>query len=122
MFKTKPPQDPWLVLLVSIILTNLLANFLTSTAAAHIAAHIFMTLSDKLKLGPCYLSVPCVVACSFAMVLPAGTPPMAMVHMKTHKISGFQRSLRGLPITIFGVALVYGFGLFYTDLLMTCGN
>lgn len=65
----------WAVVIFSIILTE----FMSNTASAAMILPLLFTLSIKMEINPLILVLPATIAASFGFMLPAGTPPNAMV-------------------------------------------
>ena len=52
---------------------------MSNTASAAMVLPILFTFSKELDLNPIILVLPATIAASFGFILPAGTPPNAMV-------------------------------------------
>lgn len=65
----------WAIVIFTIILTE----FMSNTASAAMLLPLLYTLSIQMEINPLILVVPATIAASFGFMLPAGTPPNAMV-------------------------------------------
>ena len=100
----------WLIVIFSIILTE----FMSNTASAAMILPLLFSLSNQLQINPMILVLPATIAASFGFMLPAGTPPNAMVFS-----SGFvpQRDMirAGLMLNvIFSIILTTFFYLIFS--------
>ncbi|CAG0885548.1 unnamed protein product [Cyprideis torosa] len=71
---------PGAFLLIVTLATSFLTEVTSSTAFASIIIPILLRVSESLRLNPLYLSLPCAISCSYAFMLPAATPPNAIVY------------------------------------------
>lgn len=65
----------WIIVLFSIVLTE----FMSNTASAAMMLPLLYTLSNHLHINPLIIVLPATFAASYGFMLPAGTPPNAMV-------------------------------------------
>ena len=65
----------WIIVLFSIVLTE----FMSNTASAAMMLPLLFSLSNQLHINPMILVLPATIAASYGFMLPAGTPPNAMV-------------------------------------------
>lgn len=65
----------WILVIFSIILTE----FMSNTASAAMVLPLLFTFSNELHLNPVILVLPATIAASYGFMLPAGTPPNALV-------------------------------------------
>lgn len=65
----------WVIVLFSIVLTE----FMSNTASAAMILPLLFSLSNTLHINPMILVFPATIAASYGFMLPAGTPPNAMV-------------------------------------------
>ncbi|MDB5203771.1 MAG: hypothetical protein JWQ27_3180 [Ferruginibacter sp.] len=65
----------WIVVAFSIVLTE----FMSNTASAAMILPLLFSLANQLHINPVILVLPATIAASFGFMLPAGTPPNAMV-------------------------------------------
>ena len=71
---------PMFVFLLSIIIfTIILTEFMSNTASAALILPLLFTLANQMHINPMVLVLPATIAASFGFMLPAGTPPNAMV-------------------------------------------
>ncbi|MEO6669009.1 MAG: DASS family sodium-coupled anion symporter [Ferruginibacter sp.] len=66
----------WAIVILSIILTE----FMSNTASAAMILPLLFSLSNQLQINPIILVLPATIAASYGFMLPAGTPPNAMVY------------------------------------------
>ena len=100
----------WIIVLFSIVLTE----FMSNTASAAMILPLLFTLATQLHINPVILVLPATIAASYGFMMPAGTPPNAMVFA-----SGYvpQRDMikAGLMLNIiFSVVLTVFFYLVFT--------
>ena len=65
----------WIIVLFSIVLTE----FMSNTASAAMILPLLFTLATQLHINPVILVLPATIAASYGFMMPAGTPPNAMV-------------------------------------------
>ena len=65
----------WIIVIFSIILTE----FMSNTASAAMILPLLFTLATELHMNPILLVLPATIAASYGFMMPAGTPPNAMV-------------------------------------------
>lgn len=65
----------WILVIFSIILTE----FMSNTASAAMVLPLLFTFSNELGINPIILVLPATIAASYGFMMPAGTPPNAMV-------------------------------------------
>ena len=65
----------WVIVIFSIVLTE----FMSNTASAAMMLPLLFSLSNHLHINPMILVLPATIAASYGFMLPAGTPPNAMV-------------------------------------------
>ena len=71
---------PMYVFLLSIVIfTIILTEFMSNTASAAMILPLLFSLSNELGINPLILIMPATIAASFGFMMPAGTPPNAMV-------------------------------------------
>lgn len=66
----------WGIVIISIIFTE----FMSNTASAALFLPIIYTLAVKIHVNPALLVLPATLAASYGFMLPAGTPPNALVY------------------------------------------
>ena len=71
-------RPSWMAFAISAIVA-LLTEFVTNSATATIFLPIVASLATDLRLNPLYLVIPVTLACSYAFMLPVGTPANAIV-------------------------------------------
>jgi len=100
----------WVIVIFSIVLTE----FMSNTASAAMTLPLLFSLSNQLHINPMIIVLPATIAASYGFMLPAGTPPNAMVFS-----SGFvpQRDMikAGLMLNIiFSIILTTFFYLIFS--------
>lgn len=65
----------WILVIFSIILTE----FMSNTASAAMMLPLLFTFSNEVHINPVILVLPATIAASYGFMLPAGTPPNALV-------------------------------------------
>ena len=60
----------------------------SNTATANVVLPILLGLAEDLSLPPAYLALPAALACSYAFMLPAATPPNAMAFEAAAETAG----------------------------------
>ena len=69
----------FIFLLIIVIFTIILTEFMSNTASAAMILPLLFSLSNEMQINPVILVFPATIAASFGFMLPAGTPPNAMV-------------------------------------------
>ena len=71
---------PMFVFLFAIVIfTVILTEFMSNTASAAMILPLLFSLANEMQINPMILVFPATIAASFGFMLPAGTPPNAMV-------------------------------------------
>jgi sodium-dependent dicarboxylate transporter 2/3/5 len=96
---------PFLLILVCGLLTWVMTEFMSNTAAAATLIPMFGSVAIALGMSPVYLAIPVAMACSCAFMMPAGTPPNAVAFSSGY-VSITQMNRGGVLIAIAGVFLV----------------
>ncbi|GLH00222.1 Protein I'm not dead yet [Gryllus bimaculatus] len=71
--------DPWFVLLLVCFIASNMTEFTSNVAVANILLPVISDMAVVIQINPTYLMLPAAVCCSFAFMLPVGTPPNALV-------------------------------------------
>jgi sodium-dependent dicarboxylate transporter 2/3/5 len=111
LIKTVPM---FMFLLAIVIFTIILTEFMSNTASAAMILPLLFSFSSQMHINALILVLPATIAASYGFMMPAGTPPNAMVFS-----SGFvpQRDMikAGLMINvIFAIILTTFFYLIYS--------
>ncbi|MEO5966802.1 MAG: SLC13 family permease [Ferruginibacter sp.] len=69
----------YLFLLIIVIFTIILTEFMSNTASAAMILPLLFSLSNELNINPIIFVFPATIAASYGFMMPAGTPPNAMV-------------------------------------------
>lgn len=67
----------WIIVISGIILTE----FMSNTASAAMVLPLLFILVTKLYFNPMVLVLPAAIAASYGIMMPASTPPNAMVFL-----------------------------------------
>lgn len=70
----------YIFLLVIVIFTIILTEFMSNTASAAMILPLLFSLAMQMNINPLILLLPATIAASFGFMMPAGTPPNAMVY------------------------------------------
>ncbi|XP_068950245.1 Na(+)/citrate cotransporter, partial [Petaurus breviceps papuanus] len=94
-------SPPVLVLCLT-VLVACITEYTSNIATATLFLPIFASMSQKIKINPLYIMLPCTLSSSFAFMLPVATPPNAIVfsygHLKVADMvkAGFIMNIIGL--------------------------
>lgn len=69
----------YIFLLIIVIFTIILTEFMSNTASAAMLLPLLFSLANQMEINPLILLFPATIAASFGFMMPAGTPPNAMV-------------------------------------------
>ena len=69
----------YIFLLAIVIFSIILTEFMSNTASAAMMLPLLFSLANQLEINSVVLLVPATIAASFGFMMPAGTPPNAMV-------------------------------------------
>uniref|UniRef100_F1L1Y7 Solute carrier family 13 member 5 n=1 Tax=Ascaris suum TaxID=6253 RepID=F1L1Y7_ASCSU len=69
----------WMFISVSCLLTTLITEFSSNVAAASIFIPLVNSIAKKSRTNPLLFILPTTLSCSYSFMLPAGTPPNAIV-------------------------------------------
>ncbi|XP_028928694.1 solute carrier family 13 member 4 isoform X2 [Ornithorhynchus anatinus] len=111
---------PWAVTLLACILVSVVTEFVSNPATITIFLPILCSLSETLRINPLYTLIPVTVCISFAVMLPVGNPPNAIVFSYGHcQIKDMVKA--GLGVNVIGLVVVmvaintWGVRLFHLD-------
>lgn len=98
-------MSPYLIFIVVCFLTVALSEAASNTATASILLPLIAVSADSLGVAAAPLMLAAAIAASFGFMLPAGTPPNAIVYASGY-ITVPQMARNGILIDLFGVLLV----------------
>ncbi|KAM5303644.1 solute carrier family 13 member 4 isoform 1-T2 [Glossophaga mutica] len=111
---------PWAVTLLACILVSIVTEFVSNPATITIFLPILCSLSETLRINPLYTLIPVTMCISFAVMLPVGNPPNAIVFSYGHcQIKDMVKA--GLGVNVIGLVIVtvaintWGISLFDLD-------
>uniref|UniRef100_H0XNV8 Solute carrier family 13 member 4 n=1 Tax=Otolemur garnettii TaxID=30611 RepID=H0XNV8_OTOGA len=111
---------PWAVTLLACILVSIVTEFVSNPATITIFLPILCSLSETLHINPLYTLIPVTMCISFAVMLPVGNPPNAIVFSYGHcQIKDMVKA--GLGVNVIGLVIVmvaintWGISLFHLD-------
>ncbi|XP_010614497.1 solute carrier family 13 member 4 isoform X1 [Fukomys damarensis] len=111
---------PWAVTLLACILVSIVTEFVSNPATITIFLPIVCSLSETLHINPLYTLIPVTMCISFAVMLPVGNPPNAIVFSYGHcQIKDMVKA--GLGVNVIGLVIVmvaintWGVSLFHLD-------
>uniref|UniRef100_G3UAX9 Solute carrier family 13 member 4 n=1 Tax=Loxodonta africana TaxID=9785 RepID=G3UAX9_LOXAF len=111
---------PWAVTLLACILVSIVTEFVSNPATITIFLPILCSLSETLRINPLYTLIPVTMCISFAVMLPVGNPPNAIVFSYGHcQIKDMVKA--GLGVNVIGLVIVmvaintWGVSLFHLD-------
>ncbi|KAF6276237.1 solute carrier family 13 member 4 [Rhinolophus ferrumequinum] len=111
---------PWAITLLACILVSIVTEFVSNPATITIFLPILCSLSETLHINPLYTLIPVTMCISFAVMLPVGNPPNAIVFSYGHcQIKDMVKA--GLGVNIIGLVIVmvaintWGVSLFHLD-------
>jgi sodium-dependent dicarboxylate transporter 2/3/5 len=99
------PVEPFSALLAVTLITVLLTEVASNLATASMLLPIIATSAESFGLHPVPLMLAATIAASFGFMLPAGTPPNAIVYSSGY-ISVPQMARSGILVDLFGAFLV----------------
>ncbi|OQR66188.1 solute carrier family 13 member 5-like [Tropilaelaps mercedesae] len=95
-------RPSWMAFAISSIVA-MLTEFVTNSATATIFLPIVASLATDLRINPLYLVIPVTLACSYAFMLPVGTPANAIV--ATHaRLKTTDMLLPGLIVKVISIS------------------
>uniref|UniRef100_A0A8C6RM16 Solute carrier family 13 (sodium/sulfate symporters), member 4 n=1 Tax=Nannospalax galili TaxID=1026970 RepID=A0A8C6RM16_NANGA len=111
---------PWAITLLACVLVSIVTEFVSNPATITIFLPILCTLSETLHINPLYTLIPVTMCISFAVMLPVGNPPNAIVFSYGHcQIKDMVKA--GLGVNVIGLVIVmvaintWGISLFHLD-------
>ncbi|NXH12001.1 S13A4 protein, partial [Bucco capensis] len=95
----------WAVTLLACILVSLITEFVSNPATITIFLPILCSMSETLLINPLYTLIPVTMCISFAVMLPVGNPPNAIVFSYGHcQVKDMVKA--GLGVNLIGLAVV----------------
>ncbi|XP_077532394.1 solute carrier family 13 member 2-like [Haemaphysalis longicornis] len=94
----------YLVVIILCFLASFATQFTSNAAVGAIMLPIVFQMAVALEVHPLYFAIPVAVACSFAFMLPAGTPPNAIVY-EIGKLSIMDMAVPGFVMNTMCVAV-----------------
>ncbi|NXD77354.1 S13A4 protein, partial [Halcyon senegalensis] len=95
----------WAVTLLACVLVSLVTEFVSNPATITIFLPILCSMSETLLINPLYTLIPVTMCISFAVMLPVGNPPNAIVFSYGHcQIKDMVKA--GLGVNLIGLAVV----------------
>ncbi|ETE61384.1 Solute carrier family 13 member 4, partial [Ophiophagus hannah] len=111
----------WAVSLLACLLVSMVTEFVSNPATITIFLPILCGMSESLQINPLYTLIPVTMCISFAVMLPVGNPPNAIVFTYGHcKIKDMIKA--GFGVNIIGLVIVtlaintWGIRLFQLDI------
>uniref|UniRef100_A0A914WIW3 Solute carrier family 13 member 5 n=1 Tax=Plectus sambesii TaxID=2011161 RepID=A0A914WIW3_9BILA len=96
----------WAFLALSVTIITFITEFSSNVATASIFIPLIAGVAEQTHINPLYYILPVTISCSFAFMLPAGTPPNAIVfsakilHVMDMVKAGFFMNTISIVITI----------------------
>ncbi|KAM9310876.1 solute carrier family 13 member 4 [Gastrophryne carolinensis] len=110
----------WAVSLLACVLVSAVTEFVSNPATITIFLPILCSLSEALYINPLYTLIPVAMCISFAVMLPVGNPPNAIVYNYGHcQIKDMVKA--GLGVNLIGLSIImvaintWGISLFQLD-------
>ncbi|KAM4038305.1 solute carrier family 13 member 4 [Anomaloglossus baeobatrachus] len=95
----------WAVSLLACILVSAVTEFVSNPATITIFLPILCSLSEALHINPLYTLIPVAMCISFAVMLPVGNPPNAIVYNYGHcQIKDMVKA--GLGVNVIGLGII----------------
>uniref|UniRef100_A0A670YDF5 Solute carrier family 13 member 4 n=1 Tax=Pseudonaja textilis TaxID=8673 RepID=A0A670YDF5_PSETE len=111
----------WAVSLLACLLVSMVTEFVSNPATITIFLPILCAMSESLQINPLYTLIPVTMCISFAVMIPVGNPPNAIVFTYGHcKIKDMIKA--GFGVNIIGLVIVtlaintWGIKLFQLDI------
>jgi sodium-dependent dicarboxylate transporter 2/3/5 len=98
-------QSQWLVIAATCLLLTVLSEFASNVATASILLPILAPAAVRMGMDPRLVMVAATLAASCGFVLPAATPPNALV-FTSGRVSAWEMARRGFLLDLIGVVLV----------------
>jgi sodium-dependent dicarboxylate transporter 2/3/5 len=98
-------QPAWLVIAATCVLLTVLSEFASNVATASILLPILAPTAVRMGMDPRLVMVAATLAASSGFVLPAATPPNALV-FTSGRVTARQMAGRGVALDLLGVVLI----------------
>lgn len=110
MFRTLGKGSPYVYLILLMLLSYGLACVVGNTAASGIIKMISVQVAIAIGMPPEIFLIPTVAVTAMAFVTPAGTPALALLHMRSEDrhIGHYLRV--GLSLSVIGFVVIYAVG------------
>ncbi|MBI2302830.1 MAG: SLC13/DASS family transporter [Armatimonadetes bacterium] len=96
--------SPFHLAMIVCFLLVFLTEFTANTSTVELVLPILAALAAKLHYNPLFLMVPATICASMGFMMPAGTPPNAIV-FSTGRVSVWQMATTGILLNITGAVL-----------------
>ncbi|XP_075539761.1 Na(+)/citrate cotransporter-like [Dermacentor variabilis] len=74
------PVPDWMMVVLLCLLASVLTEFTSNSAICKLMLPVVLENATHRRIHPLYFSIPTTIGCSFAFMLPAATPPNAIVY------------------------------------------
>ncbi|XP_065282083.2 Na(+)/citrate cotransporter-like isoform X3 [Dermacentor albipictus] len=74
------PVPDWMMVVLLCLLASVLTEFTSNSAICKLMLPVVLENATHRSIHPLYFSIPTTIGCSFAFLLPAATPPNAIVY------------------------------------------
>lgn len=95
----------YIVILLILVLIVVFLEFMSNTATAALLIPISAALASIMSVNPILFMMPVAIASSFGFILPASTPPNAIV-ISSGYVSPKKMAIAGLPLNLIMVVIV----------------
>ncbi|XP_062550594.1 protein I'm not dead yet-like [Armigeres subalbatus] len=102
-----------LLLFIVCFVVQILTEFASNVAICNIVLPVMAEMSLAIELHPLYLMLPVAISCSYAFMMPVGTPPLALVaglgHIQTKDLMKAGVGVKVIMLLIiWGIFPIYG--------------
>lgn len=78
------PVPDWMMVVLLCIIASVLTELTSNAAICKLMLPVVLENALHRRINPLYFSIPTTIGCSFAFMLPAATPPNAIVYHMGH--------------------------------------